>query len=343
MEMKDIRWKDLKVGDEFADGSKVTQIHTTLPYMCYKITSLELFERKQYETIVSGDHVLLCNISQSSKKIKRLISKYCKQGSIPIEEDMIVKPLSNLDTKEEKAVQEYLKTGASKFIKKFENMTTALESYDIDFCDEKGEFTRNVQIIVDRNSTKAEMQIVDKDNVWLSVDGIRYLMRLEPSMKIYSGNSYIQKIEVIGQRDAFCVSTDSGQYKVNGLIHHNSVALRNIIFHCITHSNEIQIALVDLKITEFTQFKNMNGVVAVCNSVREACEVMRIARNVMYKRNHEMAKYALTDVNDYHPKDVTDKIWISGRAVQEDEILTVKMGDEEKQMTAKEVLAFVEQ
>jgi hypothetical protein len=31
-----------------------------------------------------------------------------------------------------------------------------------------------------------------------------------------------------------------------GLISHNSVTLRSIIFHCIEHNNKISIALVDI-------------------------------------------------------------------------------------------------
>ena len=31
-----------------------------------------------------------------------------------------------------------------------------------------------------------------------------------------------------------------------GLISHNSVTLRNVIFHCIEHNNKIAVALVDI-------------------------------------------------------------------------------------------------
>lgn len=35
-----------------------------------------------------------------------------------------------------------------------------------------------------------------------------------------------------------------------GLISHNSVTLRSVIFHCVQHANKISCALVDIKQTE---------------------------------------------------------------------------------------------
>ena len=80
-----------------------------------------------------------------------------------------------------------------------------------------------------------------------------------------------------------------------GLISHNSVTLRNVIFHCIEHNNKISVALVDIKQTEFYPFKGMNGVVAVANSVQEAAEILRIGRSVMYSRNKKMQKMGLPE------------------------------------------------
>lgn len=128
-----------------------------------------------------------------------------------------------------------------------------------------------------------------------------------------------------------------------GLISHNSVTLRNIIFHCIEHNNKISVALVDIKQTEFYPFKNMNGVVAVANSVAEANEILRIARAVMYSRNKKMQKLGLNDCADYQPTEYTGKVWITGREFPEDAIIKCKVNGQEQEMTALEVYEYLYQ
>ena len=126
-----------------------------------------------------------------------------------------------------------------------------------------------------------------------------------------------------------------------GLINHNSVTLRNVIFHCVEHNNKISVALVDIKQTEFYSFKGMNGVVAVANSVQEAAEILRISRNAMYSRNKKMQKLGLNDVADYQPTDWTSKIWITGREFDTDEQIKVRIAGEEKEMTALEIYEYL--
>lgn len=126
-----------------------------------------------------------------------------------------------------------------------------------------------------------------------------------------------------------------------GLISHNSVTLRNVIFHCIEHNNKISVALVDIKQTEFYPFKGMNGVVAVANSVQEAAEILRIGRSVMYSRNKKMQKMGLNDMADYKPTDWTGKVWITGREFDKDEKIKCRVAGEEKEMTALEIYEYL--
>lgn len=39
----------------------------------------------------------------------------------------------------------------------------------------------------------------------------------------------ITNITYVGKKPCFCVSTNTGQYKLNDLIHHNSVAVRLVL------------------------------------------------------------------------------------------------------------------
>ena len=129
-----------------------------------------------------------------------------------------------------------------------------------------------------------------------------------------------------------------------GLISHNSVTLRNVIFHCIQtieHNNKISVALVDIKQTEFYPFKGINGVCAVANSVEEAAELLRIGRAVMYSRNKKMQKLGINDVSDFKPSEYTGKIWITGREFNENDKIKVRVNGEEKTMTALEIYEYL--
>ena len=85
----------------------------------------------------------------------------------------------------------------------------------------------------------------------------------------------------------------------------------------------------------------MNGIVAVANSVQEAAEVLRIGRSVMYSRNKKMQGMGLNDVSDYKPSDWTGKIWITGREFDKDDVIKVRVNDEEKEMTALEIYEYL--
>ena len=126
-----------------------------------------------------------------------------------------------------------------------------------------------------------------------------------------------------------------------GLISHNSVILRSIIFHCIQHSNKISAALIDIKRTEFHHFRDMNGICAIANTVPEACEILRIGRAVMYSRNKKMQQIGLNDVASYKPTNWTGKIWITGREFDKDEVIKCRVDGKEVEMTALEIYEYL--
>ena len=61
----------------------------------------------------------------------------------------------------------------------------------------------------------------------------------------------------------------------------------------------------------------------------------------MYSRNKKMQKLGLNDVADWKPQEYTGKIWLTGREVKEDEVIKVRIGTEEKEMTALEIYEFL--
>lgn len=158
---------------------------------------------------------------------------------------------------------------------------------------------------------------------------------------------YLNEIQYVGKKEVFCVETDSHRFETGpevgyGLIHHNSVTLRNIIFHCLTHSEQIMIALIDLKLTEFEPFKGVKGVVAVANTVREAVEVLRIGREVMYKRNAQLAKLGLNDIKDFKPTQPTDEVVVAGRLLKDTDTVEIRKGEEIKTVTVKELEQYLD-
>ena len=176
--------------------------------------------------------------------------------------------------------------------------------------------------------------------IWLPIISLYKL--IEEGQKIICNNIEILNIEPVGLKEVFCVETDSHKFEANGLIHHNSVTLRNIIFHCLTHGENISIALIDLKYTEFTPFKDVKNVVAVANTVREAAEIMRIAKECMYKRNQEMSKIGINDIKDYKPQKPTDEVMIFNRKFNDNDKVEIRLTNGEvKTLTVKEVEQYL--
>lgn len=181
-----------------------------------------------------------------------------------------------------------------------------------------------------------------KKQYWLNAKNIFTLLSLFGNRKIKPVGNKFLSCEPAGFRQCFCVSTDTGRYKCCGVINSNSVTLRNIIFHALTHSDDMKLCMVDLKLSEFSRYKGMNNVVGVANTTREAAELLRLCREVMQKRNQQNADRFITDFVDYKPKKPTNKVSIYGREFDEDTMFPVEVGGEKKEMSAKEILKWVE-
>lgn len=153
----------------------------------------------------------------------------------------------------------------------------------------------------------------------------------------------ITNIEYVGKKKCFCVSTDTGQYKANGLTHHNSVFVQNFILHAIEHNDEIALALCDPKVVEFSNYKGMKGIVGVANSTEEIVELLRIARLVMYKRNKDLAKLGCKQVSEYTPTKRTGKCFVCGREYNDNDMIKVRENGEEKEMTASDLCEYLKQ
>lgn len=192
-----------------------------------------------------------------------------------------------------------------------------------------------------------------EDLYWLSAADVHFLicnkqkvflvnnLRWKNSGALKYNKVPVKSIDYVGKRDCFCISTDTKRYEVCGVVHHNSVTLRNIIFHSLTHSDDIKLGMVDLKVNEFARFKGMNNIVGVANTTREACELLRLCREVMMKRNKENAERGLTDTADYIPTKPTNKISLFGREFDENTEFQVEIRGEQKTMTAGEILEWV--
>ena len=308
-----IKWADIKVGDKFIDGSSVTQLHEIQNLPCYKLIYQNNLMKKR-EIVLSKDHFLLCNISKVNKDIKQKLFKLFENFELPLEGDCHIY-YNDIEEGYKEKIINYLTKGEKLDKELLNNFFTKIEY------------------------TKSHKVIVSDLLIWLSMENIHWL--LENGVRLYSNNYKLKKSYYYGEKKARCVSTTTGVYETGGLVHHNSVTLRNIIFHCLTHSYEWGLGLVDLKLTEFTQFKGMNGCVGVANTVHETAELLRVAREVLYRRNRLLAEKGVTDIIDYKPEKPLNKIWISGREIQENTKLKVKINGEEKEITAKELLELV--
>lgn len=151
----------------------------------------------------------------------------------------------------------------------------------------------------------------------------------------------IIKSEKVGKLPCFCVSTNTGQYETLRLTHHNSVLTQSVILHALSHKNNIALALIDIKQTEYTFFKGMAGVVGVANTVREAVEILRIARVIMYRRNKELAQLGIKSLTDYEPYERSGKVFITGREFDEQDVINVKIDDQEQSKTAEELVLYL--
>jgi len=122
-----------------------------------------------------------------------------------------------------------------------------------------------------------------------------------------------------------------------------SVFAQNLIYHVLEHRDKLAIALVDPKIVEFSAYNGMNGILGVANSTLEACEILRIARQVMYKRNKELKELGLKNVGEFTPTKRSGKVFVTGKEVSENDTLKVRIESEEKQMKAVDVADYLDE
>lgn len=323
-------WNDIDKGYEFSDGSVVTQRHINHDFEFYKIkysyyqSRLKSLFKVNKEISLSADHLLLCDISKMSEELKDEVKRYYYNEYIPIGQDIhlyIDENKSDIETR--KALNEFLRIG------------TCPEDKLEDVKELLGNILMNTEI------KESEPHRVDEDLYWISVEYLHLL--INKGEKIFCNGYLLKSSFYEGMATGMCVSTDTGKYEFNDLIHHNSVSLRAIIFHILTHSNKVSVAMVDLKQTEFTRYKKFKDVVGVANSVLETAELLRVAREIMNKRNKQMGKMDLQEFTDFRPKEPTDRIWISGRELQEDTVLKVRVNGEDREMSVKDIHNYLHQ
>lgn len=180
------------------------------------------------------------------------------------------------------------------------------------------------------------------------------------------GNNYIYTLESkeeIPQEDVRCITVESPEhiflicdkkrlffggkkYPYDAVFTYNtgggkSVAVQNIIYGGIAHRNEVALSLIDPKFTEFSGYKGMKGVTGVANTVEEAVEVLRIAKQAMYRRNQRLAELKIKNIMEYKPTKKSGKVYITGRDYLESDIIKVKVNSVEKEMTASELVELV--
>lgn len=311
-------WKDISNNHEFKDGSSVIQRHPIHEEECIK-----LYYDKTKTITVSKDHLFLVNISKLPFKAKREIRKL--KGEIPRRENIYIEPLNYFSNEELHILDKWLYTGECEY--KIEDLSEKhFECYSIHLPSSEKQF------FIKRETLETDPIRKDKNHYWLKAEHIATLMD-KYRVRVAEFFNY----EYAGKLPCFCVSTDSGKYELNGLTHHNSVTIFSIVHHSIQHNNACKICICDIKRVDFEQYKNINGVLAVGNTVEECCEILRICRVIMYKRNAEMQKLGFTNLKKYKPKDKTDRVWITGREYNENDRIKVRIDGEEKVMTAKEV------
>lgn len=322
-----MKWKDVNVGHVFSDGSVVTEKHLSHQYNSYRVTY------NNRTIVLSGDHLLQFNISPLCNDAKAEIAKYCV-GNVPLKEKLYVNILGTADISHRKIITDYLLGKPVCGVKVTDISEPHYEFYIFDFND--GMY---YEASVNRVQTSWESQKISDDLYWIPVNGLAYLFN-RYGILTFSGIT-IQNVEFLGKLPCFCVSTSTGKYELNGLIHHNSVAVQNIIYGGIAHRNEVALSLIDPKFTEFSGYKGMKGITGVANTVEEAVEVLRIAKQAMYRRNQRLAELKIKNIMEYKPTKKSGLVYITGRDYLESDIIKVKVNSVEREITANELVELV--
>ena len=322
-----MKWKDVNVGHVFSDGSVVTEKHLSHQYNSYKVTY------NNRTIVLSGDHLLQFNISPLCDEAKVEITKYCV-GNVPLKEKLYVNILGTADISHRKVITDYLLGKSVCGVKVTDISEPHYEFYIFDFDD--GMY---YEASVNRVQTSWESQKISDNLYWIPVNGLAYLFN-RYGILTFSGIT-IQNVEFLGKLPCFCVSTSTGKYELNGLIHHNSVAVQNIIYGGIAHRNEVALSLIDPKFTEFSGYKGMKGITGVANTVEESVEVLRIAKQAMYRRNQRLAELKIKNIMEYKPTKKSGLVYVTGRDYREEDIIKVRTNKVESNISAKDLVELV--
>ena len=195
--MKTKKWKDIKVGDRLKDGSIVTQVHRTHKEDCCKLT----YDNNR-EMICAYRHIFLVDVHNLPEEGKQELENTCT--FVPLEENFDVSCESSLDPTEMLVIQQFLNNESINVqVDCIQDDET--EIYDFHFNEIKRIYVKNV-------ITKSEPQKVDENTYWLTCRGIEYLMN-KYKVDLYCNDLILNKIEDVGKKDCFCVSTNTGYYE----------------------------------------------------------------------------------------------------------------------------------
>lgn len=152
--MKNVKWKDIQVGDEFVDGSVVEYISEIQNKKCYKVKA-----KNNEPLVLSEDHLIFAAV-----------------------------------------------------IKDYENKRVLVNS---DKCFSK--------------SKKLREAVSENVHLWMCIGdlyeainlGYKIISVLDDTTDI----EYIKEFENGKEQECFCISTDTGSYTTNGMLHHNTQRL----------------------------------------------------------------------------------------------------------------------
>ena len=193
-----MKWKDVKVGQKMKDGSVVTQVHRIHEEECCKVT----YDNDR-EMICSYRHIFLVDVSKLPKAGKIELNQTCTY--VPLEESYEVTSDKELSIDEKFIVQQFLNN--EQVPVEIECIQDSkVEIYDFYFNSGVKRITVSNVII------KSEPQKVDDNTYWLTCRGIEYLMD-KYKVDLYCNGLILNKIEPVGKKECFCISTDTGRYE----------------------------------------------------------------------------------------------------------------------------------
>ena len=192
------QWKDIKVGDVMKDGSIVTQIHRT-----HKEKSCKIIYDDNKEFICSYRHILLIDVHNLPKAGKEELDEFCT--FVPLEENYQIECSLELSPEEKYIIDKFCHNEPISVKVDCIRDNHEIEVYDFHFNELKRIYIKNI-------ITKSEPQKVNENTYWLNCYGIDYLMT-KYNVNLYCNGNIINKIEDIGEKECFCISTNTGKYE----------------------------------------------------------------------------------------------------------------------------------